>query len=190
MADYDAFHLRLISKLINYEIPSVKFHEHLGKIYFEKDEINDEEYKLSKKLSFKLLYGSDIEGAREIEFFDKTYEFKDNLWQAFKNHEYIKTPKFKRIIPLSAINSANPGKIFSYLLQSYETEFNTEVINDLFGLIKKRKSKLVLYTYDSFLFDVHVEDKKILKKIKKIMEGEKMKVEISYGNRLSSLKKL
>ena len=49
MFDYDAYHLRLIAKLINYNFPNnISVHEYLGKQYFGKDKLTEEEYGKSK----------------------------------------------------------------------------------------------------------------------------------------------
>ena len=39
-----------------------------------------------------------------------------------------------------------------------ETENNMKVLDDLLPVLKGKKTKIVLYSYDSFLFDFHKED--------------------------------
>ena len=67
----------------------------------------------------------------------------------------------------------NRNKLFNYLIQAYETECNIKkilLIQD-YLLRESKKTKLVLYGYDSFLFDFSTEDGvETLKKIKKILE--------------------
>ena len=48
----------------------------------------------------------------------------------------------------------NPQKLFNYVLQNLETSTNVLILWDIFCLLKGKKTKLVLYTYDSFLLDV------------------------------------
>ena len=56
--DYDAYHIRLLGGLLGYQFPSKEnMHEHLGKYYFGKDILSQEEYEQSKGITFKLLYG-------------------------------------------------------------------------------------------------------------------------------------
>ncbi len=180
--DYDAFHLRLIGNLIGYDLPNESFHSYLGKKYFDKNTLTDEEYRDSKKITFQFLYGKDIEEARNVEYFDKTFDFRDKLWNAFKTENRLITPVYKREIPGTNIPEVNPGKAFSYLIQSFETEFNVEVMSDLIDLLQDYRSELVLYTYDAFLFDFCLEDGKgLIKKIKKEMERKNMKVKASIG---------
>lgn len=180
--DYDAFHLRLIGNLIGYDLPDESFHSYLGKKYFDKKTLTDEEYKDSKKITFQFLYGKDIEEARNVKYFDKTFDFRDKLWDAFKAENRLITPVYKREIPGKNIPEVNPGKAFSYLIQSFETEFNVEVMADLIDLLQDFRSELVLYTYDAFLFDFCLEDGKgLIKKIKNQMERKNMKVKASIG---------
>ena len=47
----------------------------------------------------------------------------------------------------------NPQKLFNYLLQNLETSMNVRILWEIIKIIKNKKTKLVLYTYDSFLFD-------------------------------------
>ncbi len=180
--DYDAFHLRLIGNLIGYDLPNESFHSYLGKKYFDKNTLTDEEYEDSKKITFQFLYGKDIEEARNVKYFDKTFDFRDKLWNAFKTENQLITPVYKRKIPSKNIPEVNPGKAFSYLIQSFETEFNVKVMRDLIDLLEDYRTELVLYTYDAFLFDFCLEDgKNLIKKIKNQMERKNMKVKASIG---------
>lgn len=189
--DYDAFHLRLIGKLIGYDVPSESFHTYLGKKYFGKEELDDEEYEDSKKITFQLLYGDDIEEARNIEFFNQTYDMKEELWELYKKYKIIQTPKFKRKIDGTKISKMNPGKAFSYVLQGYETEYNVSVLGRILELLEDYKTEIILYTYDSFLFDYSMSDgKELVKKIKKIMENDSMLVRGYVGKKFSEMKKI
>ena len=53
---------------------------------------------------------------------------------------------------------------------------------DMFKLLKNKKTKLILYTYDSFLFDVCKEEKEVLTQIKQLFNKWKLNIKISYGN--------
>ena len=68
----------------------------------------------------------------------------------------------------------NPNKLFNYMIQLMETENNIRVLSKLLPEIKNYSSKLILYNYDSFLFDFDVKNDKMgyLKKIKVILEQD------------------
>ena len=54
----------------------------------------------------------------------------------------------------------NKNKLFNYLIQLTETENNMRMLTDLIFHLKDfdYESKLVLYSYDSFLFDFNMKD--------------------------------
>jgi hypothetical protein len=64
-----------------------------------------------------------------------------------------------------------------------ETENNIKILNELQPKLKKYESKLVLYNYDSFLFDFDTKDGlNFLKMVKETLEsGGKYPVKISRG---------
>jgi hypothetical protein len=166
--DYDGYHIRLIGKLIGTEIPETSAHEWLGKQYFGKDELTDEDYQNSKAITFRQLYGGiDVENL-EIEFYDKTNRFIQTLYKDFLIKGYLQT-RFGKRIPFQKIDNHNAQKVFNYYLQALETETNTIVIKKLNELLSDTKTNLVLYTYDSFLFDVDKSETHLIPKIEEIL---------------------
>ena len=173
--DYDAYHLRLIADIIGYKFPNGSVHEYLGKQYG----VNYEE---SKAMSFKLLYGGiDDDIAKSIPFFGKVKKYIDIKWNEYKISFSIQSDIYNRKIVFK--DNMNPNKLFNYLIQLAETENNMNILNDLIPLLDTKKSKLVLYQYDSFLFDFSSEDSiGFLREVKKIMEqGGKYPIKAKYG---------
>ena len=167
--DFDGYHVRLIARLVGENIPEESAHEWLGKQYFGKDVLSDEDYLNSKKLTFQQLYGGvDVENL-EIPFFQKTDEFIKKLYKGFLINGYLETKVGKRI-PFQKIDNHNPQKVFNYYLQALETETNVYVIQRLNRLLEGKKTKLILYTYDSFLFDVDSEEKSLVNEIQSILD--------------------
>ena len=62
-----------------------------------------------------------------------------------------------------------------------ETSQNVLVLWDMFGILKNAKTKLVLYTYDSFLFDFDENEAEVLKQIRNIFEKYKLNTKESEG---------
>lgn len=155
--DYDAFHLRLIATCINYTFDDTSIHKHLAQEYFQKTEITEEEYDLSKQITFKQLYGGIDPQYAHIKFFSDVKAFMYQLWETYTRDGFIRTPITNRklIVDEIAIH-----KLFNYYLQAIEFETGILVINELNTYLHDKKSKLVLYTYDSFLFDIHKDDGK------------------------------
>jgi hypothetical protein len=169
--DYDAYHVRIIGKLIGYDLPTTSVHQWLADQY-------GMDYDESKGRTFRILYGGVSEEDKEIDFFNKVDEFIQKLWVDIEQKGYLKTGQ-GRIIKLEWIENPNPQKVFNYLLQATETEFNIEVLNEL------KLNNLILpllYTYDSFLFeygtDMNTDEAKT---IKRILEKFGFPVKASWG---------
>jgi hypothetical protein len=106
------------------------------------------------------------------------------MYKDFLINGYLETKAGKRI-PFQKIDNHNPQKVFNYYLQALETETNAFVIRKINRFLEKRKTKLVLYTYDSFLFDVCENEKSVLNDIKMILDKVSptdVSTNKSYGN--------
>jgi len=163
--DYDAYHLRLIADVLDFELPKTSVHEYFAELY-------GITYEEAKVLSFKYLYGGvPFDIGKNIEFFGKVKGFVKKLWKLYIKDKYIESYIYRKKIYSSNMSDMNKNKLFNYFIQNLETERNMEVLNNLLPKIKKYKSKLVLYNYDSFLFDFHIDDDlKCLQTIKSILE--------------------
>jgi hypothetical protein len=171
--DYDAYHPRLISKLIKYELPNTSAHQYFAEQY-------GTTYDEGKGITFQLLYGGIPDDFLSIPFFYKTNEFIKTLWETTLKNGFIQTPN--RRIPLEWIETPNPQKIFNYLLQSVETERNIQVISKVLDFIEDTDVKLVLYTYDSFLLDFIDKPKKDwVSKLIDIIQKSGFPVSASWG---------
>ena len=76
----------------------------------------------------------------------------------------------------------NPQKLFNYVLQNMETSLNIEILFRIFKLLKGKKTKLVLYTYDSFLFDVDKNELPVLDEIKEVFNKLKLRITEKNGS--------
>ena len=171
--DYNAYHPRLIGKLIKFEMPDGNVHQWLADQYG----CSVEE---SKAVTFQLLYGGIDDDFRQIPYFNAVADYIDTLWIETQKLGYLQTPH--RIIPLEWIEQPNPQKVFNYLLQAVETEMNVDVMGKVLDYIKGSDIRFCLYTYDSFLFDVPTDvDKELVKGLKEIIEGSGFPVKASWG---------
>ena len=165
--DYDAYHLRLIGNLIGYEFPKGSVHEHMAKFY-------GCDYKESKNRSFKYLYGRiPIEVVQMNPFFSKVHDYINEIWNGYKKEDFITSNIYSKKIYRKNLSNMNKNKLFNYLIQLTETENNMRMLTDLISHLKefKYESKLVLYSYDSFLFDFNMNDgTRFLNAVKSIIE--------------------
>jgi hypothetical protein len=167
--DYDAYHVRIIGKMIGYDLPKTSVHQWLADQY-------GCSYEDSKGRTFRILYGGVSEEDKRIPFFKKVDEFIQIFWESTTKTGIIMTPKRK--IPLEFVEQPNAQKIFNYLLQSMETEFNIEVMKKL----KEKDLPLpLLYTYDSFLFQFDATEVGIIKEVKSVLESFGFPIKPSWG---------
>ena len=180
--DFDAYHVRLIADLIGYTFPEGSVHTYLGRQYFDTHDLTDEQYEQSKQITFRLLYGGIDDEFAQIPFFGKTRDYIKDLWTTFRKQGVIHTPHFNRPMHKRHMPEMNANKLFNYLLQATETEHNIQVLKELHD-IKGYASQLVLYTYDSVLFDFDMTDgKKFLLEIQDVMSSNgKFPVKIKAG---------
>ena len=175
--DYDAYHLRLIADKVDYKFPKGSVHEHMAKFY-------GVDYEESKRKSFHYLYGGiPIDVVQLNPYFSRVYDFIKDLWKEYNSKEFIVSDIYNRRIYKKNLSDMNANKLFNYTIQLMETESNMRVLTKLIPEIKDDKSKLVLYNYDSFLFDFNMEDGlEYLNKVKDILEqNSKFPVKVSWG---------
>jgi hypothetical protein len=171
--DYNAYHPRLIGKLIKFEMPDGNVHEWLAEQYG--CDVNE-----GKGITFQLLYGGIDDTFRQIPYLNAVADYIDELWIETQKNGYLQT-KYRQI-PLSWIEGANPQKVFNYLLQALETEMNIDKMRKILDYIRDSGIGFSLYTYDSFLFDVPTNvDKNKIKDLKEIIEDGGFPIKASWG---------
>ena len=175
--DYDAYHLRLIGDVIDYKFPKGSVHKHMAKLY-------NVGYDEAKSLSFQYLYGHIPDRVlKKNPFFKKVQVYIDEIWDQYKSSNSIKSDIYNKRIRKENLSDMNKNKVFNYLIQLTETESNMRMLTELIPKIDGYKSKLILYSYDSFLFDFYMPDGlKFLHKVKKIIEQNgKFPVKVGKG---------
>ena len=174
--DFDAYHLRLIGEIIGYKFPKGSVLEHMAELY-------GLPYDEAKALSFKYLYGGISDEVSDNPFFSKVNDYIKLLWQDYKTNNFVKSYIYNRTIYKKNLQDMNPNKLFNYMIQLMETENNIKILNELQPKLENYESKLVLYNYDSFLFDFDTKDGlEFLNMVKETIEsGGKYPVKISKG---------
>ena len=186
--DFDAYHVRLIARLIGYALPDGSVHEYFGRFYFDTTELTTEQYEQSKQITFRLLYGGIDSEFLTIPFFQQVNALVYKLWAQWKSKGYIETPVLKRIISRDSVQNMTANKLFNYFLQATETEVSVQKLRQVQAALHNRETKMILYTYDSILFDVPIsEAKDILPYIKNILQQGNFPVKVSAGNIYSKM---
>ena len=164
--DYDAYHLRLIGHILDYKFPKGSVHEHMSEFY------GDVDYETSKSTSFQYLYGRIPQEVIDTNpFFSRVNDYINEIWGEFKREDFIKSNIYNKRIYKKNLSAMNRNKLFNYMIQLLETENNMKVMSELIPFLKDKQSKLILYSYDSFLFDFKLTDGlDFLTDVKEILE--------------------
>ena len=175
--DIQGYHPRLIGELVGFEFPKDRnTYDYLGELL----NVSQQE---AKELTFKQLYGSVWSEYRNKPFFKDVIKYIDDLWDTYQYGGYYET-KNKIFIHDKTMTI---NKLFNYVIQSYETSTNVQLLELILDYLKDKKTKLVLYTYDAFLFDYSKEDINLIQKIINII---KYPVNIKQGKTYHGLTKI
>ena len=181
--DYDAYHPRIIGKMVDEPIPmDVSGHQTLADMY-------GVPYNDSKAITFRQLYGGVQEEYLHIPLFSKVSHKIDKMWMEFNRRGYVTTP-LGRKLSKSNLTDMNANKLFNYMLQATETELNMKILSKVIEFLADKRSKMVLYTYDSYLLDVHADDFNSLQNLKILIEGNGFPTKIEIGDRYSEMKSI
>jgi len=173
--DISAYHPTLAAKIIGYDFGDKDIHQSFAEMY-------GVDYKEAKHITFRQLYGGIYSEYKDLPFFQKVQEYIDHLWDNFNTVGYIECPISDYRFYKNNLPNMSPQKLFNYLLQNLETSQNVIILLEIHKLLRKKNTKIVLYTYDSFLFDFDLSDIDLLDDIKKIFEKLNLQIKISYGN--------
>jgi hypothetical protein len=172
--DISAYHPSLAARLIDYVFPVDDIHAHFAALY-------KVDYAKAKELTFKQLYGGVFESYKNIDFFKKSQVYIEKNWEQFENTGSIEVPISGYKIEKNNVGEMNPQKLFNYLLQGYETAQNILILWDMLRILMGKNTKLVLYTYDSFMLDVDNKEIEILEDIRDIFKKYKLNIKEKSG---------
>ena len=156
--DISAYHPTLASRLVDCDsIDFSNFYASIGQ------EMGISETQ-AKEATFRQLYGGVQKEYENIEFFRKVKKYTYDNWEEFNNTGQVIVPISGYCFKKDKLDNMNPQKLFNYVLQNLETANNVRILWHIFKLLKGKNTKLVMYTYDAFLFDWDSNEKDILTK--------------------------
>jgi hypothetical protein len=173
--DISAYHPTLAAQLIGYDFGDKDIHASFAEMY-------GVDYKTAKELTFKQLYGGVFKEYAHLEYFKKIQMFMDDAWDTLQYGGYYDCPISKYRYQLKNLDNMNPNKLFNYILQNMETSNNMNILMDIHKVLRGKNTKIVLYTYDSFLLDYDKNEKDILLKISEIFTKYKLQIKTNTGN--------
>ena len=172
--DIGAYHPTLAAMLVDYEFGDKDIHKSFAEMY-------KVDYAKAKELTFKQLYGGVFDNYKDLPFFKATSEYIRTTWETFQTEGVITCPISHYEYKNDVLEDMNPQKLFNYILQNMETSLNIEILFRIFTLLKGMNTKLVLYTFDSFLFDVDDSELEVLEQIKKVFYKLKLQIKEKNG---------
>jgi hypothetical protein len=153
--DFQGYHPRLIGELVGFEFPKDK------NTYDVLGEVLGVDSQAAKELTFKQLYGGVWSEYQNKPFFKDVIRYTDDMWDTYQYGKRLVTEN-KIFIPDAEMTKS---KLFNYIIQSKETSTNVQILELVLSWLEGKKTKLVLYTYDAFLFDYSNEDKGLIQEI-------------------------
>jgi hypothetical protein len=172
--DISAYHPHLVGRLVAFDFGNEDIHQTFAELY-------GTSYQEAKELTFKQLYGGVFKEYEHLEFFQQVKKFVDNNWKEFNNSGKVIVPISGYCFEKDKLENMNPQKLFNYMLQNVESAVNTYILMDIHKLLRGKKTKIVLYTYDSFLFDVDKSEEDITFEIDKIFKKYKLTTKTKQG---------
>jgi hypothetical protein len=175
--DFQGYHPRLIGEMVEWHFPNDKnTYELLGHLL----NVTQQE---AKELTFKQLYGGVWADYVDKPFFKQVNMFIDDMWDTYQYGKSYSTVNKTFILD----EDITPNKLFNYVVQSTETSTNVELLELVLKYLENKETKLILYTYDAFLFDYCAEDGNIFADITQILQYP---VSIKQGNTYHGLTKI
>jgi hypothetical protein len=179
--DISAYHPVLLANLLGHTFDDGDVHMDFAKMY-------NVDYAKAKEITFKQLYGGIWKEYRELDFFKKVQAYVDDLWYHFDHNGYIRCPISNHRFLKSELEDMNPQKLLNYVLQNLETANNVLILWDIFKILRGKNTKLVLYVYDSFLFDFDQNEPEVMLKVIGIFNKYKLQTKIKKGINYHKLK--
>lgn len=173
--DISAYHPNLAANLVAFNFDGQDVHQAFAEMY-------KTSYKEAKELTFKQLYGGVFKEYEHLEFFQQVKKFIDNNWDDYNNLGRVVVPTSGYWLEKDKLDNMNPQKLFNYILQNLETATNVCILMAIHKILRGKKTKIVLYTYDSFLIDLAHEEKNVLDEIKEVFKNKKLQIKESYGS--------
>ena len=145
--DIQGYHPRLIGDMIDFNFGDRNTYELLSELLG----VTTQE---AKELTFKQLYGGVWGEYRDQPFFRDIVTLTDGIWDEYQYSKQYATRN--RIFTYDA--EMTQSKLLNYIIQSHETSNNVAMLDNILNYLKDKKTKIILYVYDSILIDYASSD--------------------------------
>ena len=172
--DYDAFHIKLLAKILEYKFEGHPYEQ------IQLDLNMDIDYDDFKSKVFQNIYGTITPEFMKHPFFKTVQAMIDTMYEQYETDGMVKSWFYEK--RFRDIQDATPNKVFNYVLQSLETEYNVRKIKSILPHLKDKKSVFMMYLYDAFIFDIHPDETELIKVLQSAFETDNMSVKIYVGD--------
>ena len=172
--DFEAYHPRLLMDIIyqtklnskidikemkwitNFYSCGLDFYTWIG------NQIGIDDRNEVKTLIFQNLYGGIRTELLHIPYFKEIQNLTDLLYDTVVKNKCMFTHLYHIQYNEDRFEPITPAKVLNYYIQAYETERNIKKILKIKEKLEGKLTKLILYTYDAFVFDVYPLEKQYL----------------------------
>jgi hypothetical protein len=169
----------LLAKILDYQFdyhPYEQIRDELG---------IDMDYDQFKGKVFQNIYGTITPEFMNHPFFQTVQAMIDTMYEQYESEGMVKSWFYEKLF--RDIQDATPNKVFNYVLQSLETEYNVRKIKTILPHLKNRKSVFMMYLYDAFIFDIHPDEMDLIDVLHRAFETDNMSVKIYTGDSFGSI---
>ncbi len=177
--DYDAFHIKLLAKILEYKFELHPYEQ------IQKDLGIDIDYDRFKGKVFQNIYGNITQEFMDHPFFQSVQALIDEMYERYQTNGVVNSWFYEKLF--MDVKDATPNKVFNYVLQSLETEYNVRKIKSILPYLKDKKSVFMMYLYDAFVFDIHPDETDLMDILKSAFETDNMSVKIYTGDTFGSI---
>lgn len=180
--DYDAFHIKLLAKILEHEFDYHPYEQLRNELNLSMD------YDTFKSKIFQNIYGGITDDFIQHPFMKKIQALIDELWCGYKKSNRVQSLFYGKLF--RDIQGATPNKVFNYVLQSLETEYNVKKIKTILPLLNDKQSVFMMYLYDAFVFDIHPSEMKLIDDLTKALQTDNMSIKIYVGDTFGDIKRI
>jgi len=155
--EYDiiSMHPHIAAYLSNYILPHKDIYEDFSKYCGEDRET-------AKTLMFKQLYGFIYPKYKNYPFFKEISKFIEKSWVEYNSKKGVSNFISKYIFSQTTHPQLTKNKLFNYLIQSTEIAMFTNILYYIIKNTRGMESKIILYNYDSFIYDIKIEEESLI----------------------------
>ena len=172
--DISAYHPTLAAQLVDFDFGEGDIHQAFADMY-------GVDYKKAKELTFKQLYGGVFKEYKDLEFFKRVEKYIEDI--SSKKEVVCKSGYVFK-------TDMKPQKLFNYILQNTETYYNVLILEEIIRTLKHCETRIVHYTYDSFLLDVSKDEKYVVLSILAIFKKYGFSTKVEGGPNYGKLQRV